>query len=188
MRQGAGPYKLGGMVSNLLKGLHLETKAKEQTCILAWDEVVGEHVAKVTQPDFVRDGVMFVVIKNSVWANELQFLKKDLISKLNGHAGSVVIKEIIFKVGRVSKGSLPKSEESGDKPDLRGIELTDEEKESVEEATRSTNPEMRDSMRKLLTTYARLEKWKLSQGWVPCTKCGALTRESGDVCPVCRMS
>ena len=184
MRGSSFPSGVGSLISQMLRGLDLETRVKEQTCVLVWDEVVGEKVASSAQPEFIRDGRMFVVTKSPVWANELTFLKSDLIARLNHRVGGNVLKDIIFKAGRISRRGKPA--ERADEEALEGIHLSDRELETVETAAREAG-EGAELMSGLLATALRLEKWKTARGWTPCGMCGALQKTDEGVCPICRL-
>lgn len=187
MRQGSPPYDLRSLLGGSLKALDLQKRVREETCLLYWDEVVGEQVAGAAQPDFVRDGKVFVTVKNSVWANELTFLKADIVSRLNDRIGSRVIKDLIFKAGRMRARPSPAGEKASEAPDLAGIELTEAELASVDDAVKAAGDPVGEPFRRLLTTAIRLDKWKASQGWKPCRRCGALQNSETGICPTCEL-
>mgnify|MGYP001050649308 CR=1 FL=1 len=188
MKINTGLQGLGRFLGDSLKALELETRIKEQTALLVWDEVVGAQVSSAAQPEFVRDGQLFVTAKSAVWANELTFYKADMVSRINKRIGAKVVKDIIFKVGKVTK-PRPQDPESpaGETVDLGGIRLTDAETEELGAAVESLPAEMADKVLSFLETAAKIEKWKRSRGWRECSSCGALQNDPEGVCPVCRL-
>lgn len=179
---------LGQFLGDSLRARQLESRIKEQTAILVWDEIVGKQVAAAAQPEFITDGKLFVTTKSPVWANELTFMKADIISRMNKRLGGRAVKEMIFKVGRVSRSRGPAPEAEDDETvDIGGIRLTDAELEEVEETARSVPHDLADKVRHLLETAARVEKWKRSRGWTECSACGALQNDPEGICPVCRI-
>jgi len=44
-----------------------------------------------------RNGLLIIEVSNSVWAQELSFMKNDIVSKLNDVLKGVVIDRIMFK-------------------------------------------------------------------------------------------
>jgi predicted nucleic acid-binding Zn ribbon protein len=68
-----------------------------------WRLVVGETIAEETEPVSERGGVVTVVCRSSVWAQELEFMARELVDRLNealaedGSGGRV--SELRFRVG-----------------------------------------------------------------------------------------
>ena len=183
--RGKPPFGVGSLISEMLRGMDMETRVKEQTCLLVWDDVVGEWIASAAQPEFIKDGKLFVVTKSSVHASDLTFYKKEIIEKLNRRAGGTVVKEIVFKSGRFPAKTETASQ-TIPKPDLEGIQLTESELEQVETMAIQAG-EGAEDMSRLLITALRLEKWKQANGWTPCRECGVLQNSEDGVCPVCRL-
>lgn len=77
---------------------------KLQSCRVMglWEEVVGEKVAKKSEPAGIYGGTLRVIVESSAWANELLFLKKDIINKINSHLETrrPFIRDIRFKIGK----------------------------------------------------------------------------------------
>lgn len=87
---------LNEIINKLIKNLNIEDQILENQAIFYWSTVVGLHVAKNTKPERVKDGILFVKVKNDVWRNELLFYKKDFIEKLNKKLGKKIIYDIIL--------------------------------------------------------------------------------------------
>lgn len=175
----------GSLMTDTIRGSEFEIRLKEHTCVMVWDEVVGDQVSSAAQPEFVRDGVLFVVTKSSVWSNELTFYKADMISRLNRRVGGNVLKDIVFKVGKLKRKKKPAASENNDRPNLEGINLTADEIKEIETIAKTAGPEVSETIKKLMITSAKLEKWKKANGWSPCSKCGSLQRSPEGLCPVC---
>ncbi len=181
-----GPAELGSLVMGALRGLDLDARVKEYTLLQLWDEVVGEQVAGAAQPEFIREGRMFVVTKSPVWSNELMLYKPDMIARLNKKMGGSVLKDIIFKAGRMPE-RRKKASEKPIGPIIDDIKLTDEELSNIEVTASAAGGEASDGLKKLLATSLRLEKAKKSAGWTPCKKCGVLQKSASGTCPVCAL-
>ncbi|MCL6520662.1 MAG: DUF721 domain-containing protein [Armatimonadetes bacterium] len=188
MRRKAPPYTLADLVGSSLSALGLEQKIREQTAIILWNDLVGEQVAGAAQPEFVRNGILFVVVKNAVWANELGFYKRDIISRINKRLKKSAIRDIVFRVGSLPSPRGLKVNSRAKCGDIEGISLSDEEIEQVESIARTVNdPRLFNSLRGLLITVLRQEKWKKENGWKRCSKCGALHNGQCSVCSLCRI-
>lgn len=66
-----------------------------------WESVVGSVIAKNAKPYGFKKKILFVYVTSSVWTQELQFLKKDIIRELNIKLSGDVVEEIKFKVGTI---------------------------------------------------------------------------------------
>jgi predicted nucleic acid-binding Zn ribbon protein len=96
IRSGTGPESIGGILQNLLKNLGLEKRINEQKLILNWEKIVGNNIAEKTKAFKIEGKKLFVKVESPSWRNELFYLKKEIIEKLNEFAKQEVIKDIIF--------------------------------------------------------------------------------------------
>lgn len=184
MRLDKYSHPLGSILSGALNNTEMGTKIKENTCLLVWDEVVGDHISSASQPDFVKDGILFVLTKSPVWANELSFYKNEIIQNLNRKVGGNVIREIIFKAGKIPPKKKLKKNGAFSGLNVEDIDLNDDEMEFIRN-TASSAGEGAQELMKLMETAAKLSKWRRLQGWLPCRKCGSLQNNSSGICSEC---
>ena len=91
---------LGSIMGSLLKDLGLEERVKVGRLFSLWDEIVGEQVARHARPVEYRRGILVVSVDSSTWLAELsQYMKPEILKKLRSRAGSLVIKDIKFRMG-----------------------------------------------------------------------------------------
>ncbi len=64
-----------------------------------WNEAVGEAVAKNSRPASFKGRLLLVHVSSSSWLYHLNFMKKDLMEKLNAALGSDMVRELTFKIG-----------------------------------------------------------------------------------------
>jgi len=57
---------------------------------------VGKKIAENTTVQDVKHGILLVHAESPVWAQELQFKKKEILSNLNSSLGKKTIKDIRF--------------------------------------------------------------------------------------------
>ena len=88
---------LGAALHQLIERLGYTTRLQEQQAVEVWAEVVGETIAKVTEPVSVADGVLTIKVNNPTWRNELTYLKPDILTKLNRRLARKVVSDIVFK-------------------------------------------------------------------------------------------
>src|SRR5262245_55706093 len=103
------------ILSGLAKRLGLQAHLFELRLQQQWREIIGEPIASHTWPAQVRFKKLYLIVRNSVWLQQLTFLKPTLLAKLNEQAGSEVLTDIAFRVGEiperptVSSGPSPES-------------------------------------------------------------------------------
>ena len=66
-----------------------------------WPEIVGAHVARHTWPESIRHRKLYLVAENSVWLQQLLFLKPELLAKINAAADGEALTDIVLRVGTV---------------------------------------------------------------------------------------
>lgn len=91
---------LAQLMETVLKGAGLQKRFAEYRAVEAWEEVVGSAVAQQAQATVIRAGVLFVDVKSSVWMQELQLLRGDIIERLNAHLGQPFVKSMVLSMDR----------------------------------------------------------------------------------------
>lgn len=79
----------------------LESRLLELRLQHQWKEMLGEPIASHTWPDQIRFKKLYLVVRNSVWLQQLTFLKPTLLAKINAEAGTELITEIVLRVGEI---------------------------------------------------------------------------------------
>lgn len=95
--------ELGPIVEQMLRRYSLWHSYQQYLLIEKWSSIVGPGIATVTRADNINKGVLLVTVQDSVWLYHLSFLKPQLISKLNQHVGSTIVKDIQFKIGVIEE-------------------------------------------------------------------------------------
>lgn len=83
-------------ITKMLSVYRLRGKFDETGVVAFWPELMGTAVANRTTQIYVSQKRLFVRIESSVIKNELLMVRTGIIQKLNEHAGSDVINEIVF--------------------------------------------------------------------------------------------
>ena len=91
---------LSGLLPRVLKQLGLDQGLLGWWAVSEWPQVVGPRIARHTRAVAFRDGVLQVEVEGSAWMHELGFLKRDLVRKVNEHAGSRLVRDVRFIVPR----------------------------------------------------------------------------------------
>lgn len=83
-------------ISKLLDVYRLRRKFDETSILSIWPEIMGTAIANRTKQIYIHDKRLFLRIESSVIKNELIMVRQGIIQKLNEHAGSEVITEMVF--------------------------------------------------------------------------------------------
>ncbi len=61
-----------------------------------WDDAVGPQIARRAQPVRLRGRTLMVAVSSAPWMQELQLLKRTVLSELNAHLGTPLVADLFF--------------------------------------------------------------------------------------------
>jgi predicted nucleic acid-binding Zn ribbon protein len=91
---GRGAESVGAVLGRVLERTAWGHRVLEGRVLLLWKDAVGEAVAAHTRPLRVRDGTLVVSADDSVWKQEIGFLRGDILQKLNLQMGEPIVREL----------------------------------------------------------------------------------------------
>jgi len=154
-----GFIALGDVVRAGLRHLGLEGRVREKTAVAIWPEVVGERTAAATRADRAADGILYVTCRDSVWAQQLHFLRPVIIEKLNERLGASVVSEIRLSGVGFRKAARGEEEKRGPAKLEKGADLPEQEMNRIREAVSSIeNPELAERVLRGLRASRVLRK------------------------------
>ena len=89
---------IGSILEDVLKNYRRELDVELGR---VWDEIVGDVIAQNAKPAAFKGRVLLVHVTSSTWIHQLQFLKKEMIAKLNHALGKKLIEDLNFKIGPI---------------------------------------------------------------------------------------
>lgn len=92
---------IGSVIDDVLKTYRREPDSELLRVWQVWDSIVGDVIAKNAKPGAFKGRVLLVYVASSTWVHQLQFLKKEMIAKLNESLGKSLIDDLKFKIGPV---------------------------------------------------------------------------------------
>ncbi len=95
--------KLGPVIENILRRHNLWHGYQQYLIVEQWPEIVGPDLAEVTKAESISNGLLRVLVKDSVWAYHLSMMKPRLKTKINNFAGGKVVTDIFFQIGDLEK-------------------------------------------------------------------------------------
>ncbi|MDW7650873.1 MAG: DUF721 domain-containing protein, partial [Bacillota bacterium] len=87
------------ILDQTLKKMPNAKKIKGQIIQDSWPDVVGEPIAAKTKAVSFDNGILFVWVRDSVWAQHLSLQKKQIIQRLNRAAKTRILHDIRFQAG-----------------------------------------------------------------------------------------
>ncbi len=97
MKKKKNPRQLGSLISDVCRKIGMTEAYEEYKTLQIWNEVVGEAISKMTTVEKMKDGDLHVKVMNPSWRMELNFRKRDIVTRLNKAIGYEMIRTIIFK-------------------------------------------------------------------------------------------
>jgi predicted nucleic acid-binding Zn ribbon protein len=88
---------VGAALAELVASLGIDGTLRKYAVLAGWAEVVGDQIAKVTTPQRMESGVLFVSVKTAPWRAELSMQRLEIMRKLNAAAGAKVVRDIRFR-------------------------------------------------------------------------------------------
>ncbi len=87
-------------IGKVMQTLGLQDRLKAETVIAAWEDVVGEFVARNSAPRQLKDGVLHVSVLQPSLHFELERVwKREIVDKLKKRFGSRVVRDVKFRIG-----------------------------------------------------------------------------------------
>jgi len=62
------------------------------------EEVLNKKAAQNSRALFLKNRILTVTVPSSVWACQLQFVREDIIKKINNLTGREMVERIIFRI------------------------------------------------------------------------------------------
>jgi hypothetical protein len=141
----------GNVLSGLAKRLGLESRLIELRLQHHWHEIVGEPMASHTWPAQIRFKKLYLIVRNSVWLQQLTFLKPTLLTKLQTASGAASITDLAFRVGEI-----PGETETPPASSATDFESPQSEKfraELISSTAMIQDPSIRERLREVISRY-----------------------------------
>lgn len=178
------------IVPKTMKKLGLLKEYKKHQIFYSWGDIVGKEMGKHISPQEFEFGVLYVYASSSVWANNFQYLKLEIIDKLNEFLGYELIKDIQFtRIKNKNRENYSTILER--KVDLgkyvKKMPITEEDIVIARERVKHiTDDKLKDKLISVYLKGIQLTKLKEAYGWIPCERCRRLTPKDKPVCFSCQ--
>lgn len=88
------------LIEGQLKNASIQKSYKAYPIWKNWEAIVGPAIAQKTNPDLVRGKTLVVSVENSVWMQELQLQKNNILEKIRSLSLEHPIEDIRFRLQR----------------------------------------------------------------------------------------
>lgn len=140
-------YKLDTVFNQIKKKLKI-SEFYDLNINKIWKEATGDLISQVSMPIHFEEGVLTVNVRDTIWVNELNLLKKEIINRINENLGKERLNDIRYRVGIVKfKENI---EHYVNFFNLGEVRLTKEDLSMIENAVSIIeDEELREKFRKL---------------------------------------
>ncbi len=90
---------LGALVPRVLEDLGLDTPVRVLRIAERWEEAVGPEIAAHCRPVSLRGGTLEASVDSSVWAQQLQLRKPEILAALRDTLGEEAPDDLRFHSG-----------------------------------------------------------------------------------------
>ena len=143
------PAPVAELLAAAFRGTPAEHRLRELKIWQVWSSAVGEQIARRATPVAIRDGLLTVTVSAAPWMQQLTFLKKKIIDKINAAAGEDLVRDILLKAGRVEEAAP--QEPSAPAPKRT---LSAEERQLIaDQAAAVADPELREAFASLMAKH-----------------------------------
>ena len=177
-------------------GPEFERQYRERYALYMWPQLVGESIANNVRPYGLELGVLWLWARNPTWQEQIHFLSKQILDKVNNCAGRQVAKSIKFRRMNqpikwetrfptvVFDNSL--DEENKRRQEIRGTNLTEEEIGAIKnQCAFIEDEELRQKLIQARIAAKKAEKWKTTNQWPTCADCGVFIAPGEKLCTHC---
>jgi predicted nucleic acid-binding Zn ribbon protein len=95
------PVAIGQVIQSLMDFYRKAPMGKLSILAESWETAVGPAIARNTRPVAIKGGLLLIHVSSSVWMQQLQFMKNDILISIHRALGSEWFHEIKFKIGKV---------------------------------------------------------------------------------------
>jgi predicted nucleic acid-binding Zn ribbon protein len=145
------PATIADLLSSVFQGQPAGKRLREGKIWTVWESAVGPQIALHARPVAFRDNTLTVAVDSAPWMQQLNFLKKQLVEKLNNRLDEALVAEIYFKAGTVAP---PTSAPQPPQKPLKTLSLAEEAHIAALTAP-IVDEELRSSLAKLMKSHLR---------------------------------
>jgi hypothetical protein len=142
--------RIDEILARALRKRHVPFQLEDRQLRQAWEKAVGPQIASQSRPEHLRREILLVKVANSVWMQQLHFLKEEIIGKVNNVLGKTSVKDIRFVIGQLP-ASPDQEHESGFRT-LLSVPLKERDKKMMDTCLDTlADQELKEIIRRVMT-------------------------------------
>ena len=155
-----------------------------QLLVYHWKEIVGPSIGSHVRPVRMDFHKLFLAADAPVWANELRYMERKLMDKINAFVCQELVKEICFCTPQ--KETFSARREQVPLSSLPPIETLPEDYENHEDILSEVeNETLRAAASRAIAQNMALRRTLVEEKWRPCASCGRLISPEQKLCLAC---
>ncbi len=181
---------VGQIIPRAIKHLTQSPEYKFYLIKFYWENIVGEEIAAHAAPKNFAFGVLYIGTSSSVWANNLLYMKFDIMTKINNSLKYSLIKDIKFTYGKMGGNKdipVKIKEKRNIKRMIAATDLSSMDINKINLSCSKINDnDLAESIKKVLVLDKKVNKIKKMNKWHKCQKCGTLCPDDDNYCSNCK--
>jgi predicted nucleic acid-binding Zn ribbon protein len=142
---------LPDVLARVLKAHGMQTPMLEYSLQQRWTDIVGEHIGRHTWPESIRHRKLYLVTENSVWLQQLRFLKPEILAKITTATEGEPLTDIVMRVGALPSAEAEESRSPQPVLQAGSGECAADLQAAIDASVRPVaDPDLRERLRTLL--------------------------------------
>ncbi len=92
------PKHIEEIMQQFFKERNWEQRIDGYNLFDCWDDILPPKIALNTKPVKIQNDTLFLVVKNHIWAQEINLRKGEIINIINKKIGKIVITNVITRI------------------------------------------------------------------------------------------
>ncbi len=98
-RKTSAPLRVGDILKEAMKRRNIPVDTRDGKIVSDWENAVGPVIFQQTRPEKIRNRTLYLRVSSPIWMQQLQFMKQELIEKVNAALQKDAVSDIFFNVG-----------------------------------------------------------------------------------------
>ena len=145
------PEIIGAILGKVLKKRNIPHTSTDRRLLDLWTAAVGPQIAARTLPEAIKRGTLYIRVSSPVWLHQLQFLKEEILNKINELSGKEGVRSLHLSIGEIPSPPAGTADPSATPPAPAPLRKRDREM-MRESLVAVTDPELREILERVMFT------------------------------------